>query len=114
MKVVKNKVAAPFRQAEFDIEFGEGISTEGCLIDLGIEHNVVTKSGSFFSYKEERLGQGRNNAKTFLKEHPEIAKAIEAEVYAALDIDRDLVAPIERDADSGIAIAEDDVAVAAA
>jgi recombination protein RecA len=114
VKVVKNKVAAPFRQAEFDIEFGEGISTEGCLIDLGIEHNVVTKSGSFFSYKEERLGQGRNNAKTFLKEHPEIAKAIEAEVYAALDIDRDLVAPIERDADSGIAIAEDDVAVAAA
>ena len=89
VKVVKNKVAPPFRQAEFDIEFGKGISTEGCLIDLGIEHNVVTKSGSFFSYGEERLGQGRNNAKSFLEEHPEIAKEIESKVYAALDIDRD-------------------------
>ena len=69
VKVVKNKVAAPFRQAEFDIEFGKGISTSGCLLDLGIEHNVVTKSGSFFSYGDERLGQGRNNAKGYLDEH---------------------------------------------
>ena len=97
VKVVKNKVAAPFRQAEFDIEFGKGISTSGCLIDLGIEHNIVTKSGSFFSYGDERLGQGRNNAKAFLDEHPEIAKEIEDKIYAALGIDRDLVAPIERD-----------------
>ncbi len=97
VKVVKNKVAAPFRQAEFDIEFGKGISTAGCLIDLGIEHNVVTKSGSFFSYGDERLGQGRNNAKAFLNEHPEIAKEIEAKIYAALGIDRDaVVPPIER------------------
>ena len=70
VKVVKNKVAAPFRQAEFDIEFGRGISTSGCLIDLGIEHNIVTKSGSFFSYGDERLGQGRNNAKAFLRRAP--------------------------------------------
>ena len=62
-KIVKNKVAAPFRQAEFDIEYGVGISTEGCLIDLGIEHGIVQKSGAFFSYDGERLGQGRNNAK---------------------------------------------------
>ena len=96
VKVVKNKVAAPFRQAEFEIEFGKGISTTGCLIDLGIEHNIVTKSGSFFSYGDERLGQGRNNAKAFLDEHPEIAKEIEDKIYAALGIDRDLVAPIER------------------
>ena len=82
VKVVKNKVAAPFRQAEFDIEFGTGISTSGCLIDLGIEHNIVTKSGSFFSYGDERLGQGRNNAKAFLDEHPEMAKEIEAKIYA--------------------------------
>ena len=77
VKVVKNKVAAPFKQAEFDIEFGQGISTSGCLIDYGIEHNIVTKSGSFFSYGDERLGQGRGNAKAFLDEHPETAKEIE-------------------------------------
>src|SRR4249920_1314120 len=81
VKVVKNKVAAPFRQAEFDIEFGKGFSTSGCLIDLGIEHNVVTKSGSFFSYGDERLGQGRNNAKAYLDEHVEVAKEIEAKIY---------------------------------
>jgi recombination protein RecA len=95
VKVVKNKVAAPFRQAEFDIEFGKGISTEGCLIDLGIEHNVVTKSGSFFSYGDERLGQGRNNAKAFLEEHVEMAKEIEAKIYDAIGADRDLVQPID-------------------
>src|SRR6201996_1609663 len=98
VKVVKNKVAAPFRQAEFDIEFGKGISTAGCLIDLGIEHNVVTKSGSFFSYGDERLGQGRNNAKAFLDEHVEIAKEIESKIYEALGIDRDLAQPIDPDA----------------
>src|SRR6266496_5586917 len=90
VKVVKNKVAAPFRQAEFDIEFGKGFSTSGCLIDLGIEHNIVTKSGSFFSYGDERLGQGRNNAKQFLDEHQEVAKEIENKIYAALGVDHDL------------------------
>jgi len=95
VKVVKNKVAAPFKQAEFDIEFGKGISTSGCLIDLGLEHNIVSKSGSFFSYGDERLGQGRGNAKSYLDEHQEMAKEIEAKIYAALDITRDLVVPIE-------------------
>jgi recombination protein RecA len=95
VKVVKNKVAAPFRQAEFDIEFGKGISTEGCLIDLGIEHNIVTKSGSFFSYGEERLGQGRNNAKAYLEEHPDLAKVIEERIYAAVGVSTELVEPIE-------------------
>ena len=80
-----------------DIEFGRGISTAGCLIDLGIEHNVVTKSGSFFSYGDERLGQGRNNAKAFLDENQEMAREIEGKIYTALGLDQDLVVPIERD-----------------
>ena len=86
VKVVKNKVAAPFRQAEFDIEYGVGISSEGCILDLGLEHNLVQKSGSFFSYGEERIGQGRNNAKAYLRDHPEIAKEIEAKIYEAVGI----------------------------
>ena len=72
VKVVKNKVAPPFRQAEFDIEYGEGISKQGSLLDLGLEHDIVQKSGSFFSYGEIRLGQGRNNAKEFLRENTEL------------------------------------------
>ena len=84
VKVVKNKVAAPFRQAEFDIEYGQGISSEGCILDLGIEHGIVQKSGSFFSYGDERLGQGRNNVKGYLRERPDIAKEIEAKIYETL------------------------------
>ncbi len=94
VKVVKNKVAAPFRQAEFDIEFGKGISTSGCLIDLGLEHSIVTKSGSFFSYGEQRLGQGRGNAKTYLEENPAMAKEIEKKIYAILKIGPAAVTPI--------------------
>src|SRR3954463_6206121 len=99
VKVVKNKVAAPFKQAEFDIEYGVGISREGCLIDLGIEHDLVQKSGSFFSYGELRLGQGRNNAKQFLTENPEVAGEIESKVLEKLGIARDApaveIAPVE-------------------
>src|SRR5438874_2749621 len=91
-KIVKNKVAAPFRQAEFDIEYGVGISSEGCLIDLGIEHGIVQKSGAFFSYDGERLGQGRNNAKGFLRENPSMAQEIELKIYAVLGIERPGVA----------------------
>jgi recombination protein RecA len=97
VKVVKNKVAAPFRQAEFDIEFGKGISTSGCLIDLGLEHSIVSKSGSFFSYGNDRLGQGRAAAKAHLDANPEIAKQIEDKIYEALGLGRDLVTPIDRD-----------------
>jgi recombination protein RecA len=86
VKVVKNKVAAPFRQAEFDIEYGTGISREGGLIDFGIEQDLVQKSGSFFSYGEIRLGQGRNNAKQFLADNPEIAAEIDGKVRAELGI----------------------------
>ena len=86
VKVVKNKCAAPFRQAEFEIEYGQGISREGELLDFGIEHDIVRKSGAFFSYGETRLGQGRNNAKQFLAENPEIASEIEAKIRTALGI----------------------------
>jgi recombination protein RecA len=88
VKVVKNKVAAPFRQAEFDVEYGVGISREGCLLDLGLEHDLVQKSGSFFSYGELRLGQGRNNAKQYLAENPELASEVEGKIYETLGIDR--------------------------
>jgi recombination protein RecA len=87
VKVVKNKVAAPFRQAEFDIEYGQGISAEGCVLDLGIEHGIVQKSGSFFSYGDERLGQGRNNVKGYLRENPAVTREIEQKVYEALGVE---------------------------
>jgi recombination protein RecA len=87
VKVVKNKVAAPFRQAEFDIEYGQGISSEGCILDLGIEHGIVQKSGSFFSYGDERLGQGRNNVKGYLRENPAVAGEIERKIYEALGLE---------------------------
>ena len=77
VKVVKNKLAPPFRETEFDIIFGEGISKEGDLIDLGVDNGIVEKSGAWYSYKGERIGQGRDNSKQFLKEHPDIADAIE-------------------------------------
>jgi recombination protein RecA len=88
VKVVKNKVAAPFKIAEFDVEYGVGISNESCLLDLGVEHDIVTKSGSFFSYGETRLGQGKNNSKQFLAENPDMADEIEAKIYEALGVTR--------------------------
>ena len=80
VKVVKNKVAPPFRQVEFDIMYGEGISKNGELLDLGVTAGVVEKSGSWFSYGGERIGQGRENAKNFLKQHPEVAEEIERKI----------------------------------
>src|SRR5579871_3214956 len=85
-KIVKNKVAAPFREAEFDIIYGEGISREGDLLDVGVAKNILEKSGTWISYKGERLGQGRENARLFLKEHTDIRDKVEAEVRKALGI----------------------------
>src|SRR6201987_2300459 len=107
VKVVKNKVAAPFKQAEFDIEFGKGISTSGCLIDLVLDNNVVTKSVLFFSYGDELVGQGRGNAKSYLDEHQDVAREIEEKIYAALDIKRDLVAPSERNGPAPVPLASE-------
>jgi recombination protein RecA len=86
VKVVKNKVAAPFREAEFDLIYGEGISREGDLLDLGAAQNVVEKSGSWFSYKGERIGQGRENARQFLKENTDIRQTIDQELRKALGL----------------------------
>ena len=86
VKIVKNKVAPPFREAEFDIMYGEGISKYGEIIDIGVENKIVDKSGAWFSYKGERLGQGRENAKNTLKDNKELCDRVEAEVRAALGI----------------------------
>jgi recombination protein RecA len=93
VKVVKNKTAAPFKEAEFDIMYGEGISREGDLIDLGVVNNLVEKSGAWFSYKGERIGQGRENAKQFMKEHKDVYNKLEAELRKALNIASPLPAP---------------------
>ena len=87
VKVVKNKVAPPFKQAEFDIIYGDGISWEGTVLDVGLERKIVQKSGSYFSYGEERLGQGRQNATAFLREHPDVTDGIVRAIQAALGED---------------------------
>src|SRR5256885_13204984 len=86
VKVVKNKVASPFREAEFDIIYGEGISKEGDLLDLGVANNIVEKSGSWFSYKGDRIGQGRENARQFLKDNPDIRANIDKELRRTLGL----------------------------
>jgi recombination protein RecA len=86
VKIVKNKVAPPFREAEFDILYGEGISREGDLLDLGAARNVIEKSGSWFSYKSDRIGQGRENARQFLRDNPDIREKINVELRLALGI----------------------------
>ncbi len=95
IKIVKNKMAPPFREAEFDIIYGEGISKEGDLIDLGAAHNVVEKSGAWYSYAGERIGQGRDNARQFLKDHPETYKKLDIELRKALGMTKgEAAAPV--------------------
>jgi recombination protein RecA len=86
VKVVKNKVASPFREAEFDIIYGEGISKEGDLLDLGVAQNLVEKSGSWFSYKGDRIGQGRENARQFLKDNTDIRHGLDTELRRQLGL----------------------------
>jgi recombination protein RecA len=88
VKIVKNKLASPFREAEFDIVYGEGISKEGDLLDLGVAQNIIEKSGSWFSYKGDRIGQGRENARQFLKDNPDIRQNIDTELRQALGLTR--------------------------
>jgi recombination protein RecA len=86
VKVVKNKVAPPFREAEFEIMYGLGISREGEIIDLAALHGIVEKSGAWYAYNGEKIGQGKDNAREFLREHPELATEIEAKIRAAVDV----------------------------
>jgi len=95
VKVVKNKVAPPFKQAEFDIIFGRGISRVGGILDLGVESGIITKSGTWFTYGDIRLGQGRENARTFLEEHPEIADEIESRIRSGGVVAATAAPPLE-------------------
>jgi recombination protein RecA len=94
VKVVKNKVAAPFRESEFDIMYGEGISREGDLLDLAVNNNIVEKSGSWFSYKGERIGQGRENARQFMKDNKDTMARLEVEVRKALGLTPAAASPV--------------------
>jgi recombination protein RecA len=94
VKVVKNKVAPPFRQAEFDMMYGEGISREGDLLDLASERGLVHKSGAWYAYQEDRIGQGREHAKKYLKEHPEVATDIEQQLRQTLGLTRVAAEPL--------------------
>ncbi len=97
VKVVKNKCAPPFRQAEFDIMYGKGISREGSLLDTGVEMDIVTKSGAWYTYEGEQLGQGRENAKSFLSDNPEIMMEIENKIWAVVnpDVEEDAFTPAD-------------------
>ncbi|MFO7299968.1 MAG: recombinase RecA, partial [Actinomycetes bacterium] len=94
VKVAKNKMAPPFRQAEFDIMFGEGISREGSLLDVAVDLGVVKKSGAWFTFDQDQLGQGRENAKRFLRENPEVAMQLQAKIYELVGLDRGDTPPV--------------------
>jgi recombination protein RecA len=107
VKVVKNKLAPPFKQVEFDIMYGEGVSKVGELVDLGVKAGVVEKSGAWYSYDSQRIGQGRENAKVFLKQNPDVAAKIEAAVRANSGLIAEaIMAGEESDKDDGEAAAE--------
>ena len=113
VKVVKNKVAPPFKEAEFDILYGKGVSSEGCILDLAVENNIVDKSGSWFAYKGNKIAQGRDAAKTYLIEHPDVRAEIETLVresyMPADDDDADVKAPAANDAATAPAEEDDDI-----
>ncbi|MGW4180172.1 recombinase RecA, partial [Streptomyces rubiginosohelvolus] len=95
VKVVKNKVAPPFKQAEFDILYGQGISREGGLIDMGVEHGFVRKAGAWYTYEGDQLGQGKENARNFLKDNPDLANEVEKKILEKLGVG------VRPDADAG-------------
>ncbi len=111
VKVVKNKVAPPFRVAEFDIIYGEGISKEGTLLDMAVEYGIINKSGAFFSYGDQRLAQGRDNARIYLREHPELTDEIDKKVRAILFAPKDLTPDEAKAVETQKQEEEDDLAL---
>ena len=111
VKVVKNKVAPPFRVAEFDIIYGEGISKEGTLLDMAVEYGIITKSGAFFSYGDQRLAQGRDNARVYLREHPELTAEIDQKVRAILFAPKDMTPDEAKAVEAQKQEEEDDLAL---
>jgi recombination protein RecA len=105
-RVVKNKVAAPFRVAEFDIMFNLGISKMGDILEIGVEQGIIKKSGAFYSYGETKLGQGRENSKEFLTQHPEIAASVEARLRTPADEATEAPAPANEAAPNGDSVAD--------
>jgi recombination protein RecA len=101
VKVVKNKVAPPFKQAEFDIVYGEGISREGSLIDMGVEHGIIRKAGAWYTYNGDQLGQGKENARAFLRDNPDLALEIEDKIKSTLGVG--IAAATQPDSDSATA-----------
>ena len=97
IKVVKNKVAPPFRVAEFDIIYGEGVSKEGSILDMGVANKIITKTGAWFSYGDIRIGQGRENARNFLRDNPELCKEIEKKLRDLIETAHDETAPVSED-----------------
>src|SRR5690349_20822943 len=111
VKVVKNKVAPPFKQAEFDILYGQGISREGGLIDMGVEHGFVRKAGAWYTYEGDQLGQGKENARNFLKDNPDLANEIEKKILVKLGVGvRPEDAAAEPGADAAVSAAPGDAA----
>ena len=108
IKIVKNKVAPPFKEAQFDIMFGKGISRSGDILDLAVENNIIDKSGAWFAYHDEKIGQGRENAKAYLESHPDIMQEVEQQVRGAygLPVDETVPAPAKQEEDDPSLVTE--------
>ena len=111
IKVVKNKVAPPFRTAEFDLLYGEGISKEGTLLDMAVEYGIITKSGAFFSYGDQRIAQGRDNARIYLRENPDLTAEIDRQVRAILFAPKDITPDEAKAVEAQKQEEEDDLAL---
>jgi recombination protein RecA len=111
VKVVKNKMAPPFKLAEFDILYGEGISREGSLIDLGVDTGVVKKAGAWYTYEGDQLGQGKENARTLLRDNPDLADEIEKRIREEMGLDAKADVPADAGAGAGVGVLDPDAPI---